>query len=147
MVYWKCIDSWKDQGIVIGQEGQQVLVKHGSAYVQVHPCRLELVERGTSFCDNDLIQKIDEIELDKTNSSKKEKYFCNPNKYSGRPVKCDTGGTEDCSNLQQHKDQSEMNTEKQRFINSMESGKMVSTSSQNSKPMFDICQWAVRNRK
>ena len=40
--YWR-----KDQsdchgpGIVIGKDGQQVLVKHGGMYIRVHPCRLQ----------------------------------------------------------------------------------------------------------
>ena len=43
-VYYKrSSDSkWKGPGTVIGQDGQQVLVKHGSVYVRVHPCRLML---------------------------------------------------------------------------------------------------------
>ena len=34
--------EWKGPGTAIGQEGQQVLVKHGSVYIRVHPCRLML---------------------------------------------------------------------------------------------------------
>ena len=34
--------QWKGPEIVIGQDGQQVLVKPGSSYVRVHPCRLML---------------------------------------------------------------------------------------------------------
>jgi hypothetical protein len=34
--------QWKGPGTVIGQDGQQVLVKHGATYVRVHPCRLML---------------------------------------------------------------------------------------------------------
>ena len=43
-VFYKRKDSkeWKGPGKVIGQDGQQVLVKHGSTYVRVHPCRLTL---------------------------------------------------------------------------------------------------------
>ena len=43
-VFYKRKDSkeWKGPGKVIGQDGQQVLVKHGSTYVRVHPCRLAL---------------------------------------------------------------------------------------------------------
>ena len=43
-VYYKRKDSreWKGPGKVIGQDGQQVLVKHGSTYVRVHPCRVML---------------------------------------------------------------------------------------------------------
>ena len=36
--------QWKSQVSVLGQDGQQVLVKHGSHYICVHPCRLT-VER------------------------------------------------------------------------------------------------------
>ena len=34
--------KWKGPGKVLGQDGQQVLVKYGSHYVRVHPCRLAL---------------------------------------------------------------------------------------------------------
>ena len=45
-VYYKRQDSknWKGPGVVLGQEGQQVLVKHGGVYIRVHPCRLSLVK-------------------------------------------------------------------------------------------------------
>ena len=33
-------NKWFGPGSVIGQEGQQVLIKHGSTYVRVHPCRI-----------------------------------------------------------------------------------------------------------
>ena len=41
-MYYKRNDSskWKGPGTVLGQEGQQILVKHGRVYVRVHPCRL-----------------------------------------------------------------------------------------------------------
>ena len=35
-------NEWKGPWTVIGQDGQQVLVKHGGSYVRVHPCRLLL---------------------------------------------------------------------------------------------------------
>ena len=34
---------WKGPGTVIGQDEQQVLVKHSSSYVRVHPCQLQLI--------------------------------------------------------------------------------------------------------
>ena len=45
-VYYKRLDSksWKGPGVVLGQEGQQVLVKHGGVYIRVHPCRLSLAK-------------------------------------------------------------------------------------------------------
>ena len=44
IVYYKRNSSneWKGPGTVIGQDGQQVLVKHGGSYVRVHLCRLLL---------------------------------------------------------------------------------------------------------
>ena len=41
-VYYKRNDSrkWKGPGKVIGQDSQQVLIKHGGMYVRVHPCRV-----------------------------------------------------------------------------------------------------------
>ena len=34
--------QWKSLVSFLGQDGQQVLVKHGSHYTCVHPCRLTL---------------------------------------------------------------------------------------------------------
>ena len=39
--------EWHGPGIVIGQTGQQVFIKHGSFYIRVHPCRLQLVKEAT----------------------------------------------------------------------------------------------------
>ena len=33
---------------MIGQDNQQVLVKHGSIYIHVNPCRLRLVNQDSS---------------------------------------------------------------------------------------------------
>ena len=33
---------WRGPRKVLGQDGQQVLVKYGSRYVRVHPCRITL---------------------------------------------------------------------------------------------------------
>ena len=44
-VYYKRATEtrWRGPAVVLGQDGQQVLVKHGGIYVRVHPCRLSLV--------------------------------------------------------------------------------------------------------
>ena len=43
MYYKRANDRrWKGLASVLGQDGQQVLVKHGSHYIRVHPCRLTL---------------------------------------------------------------------------------------------------------
>ena len=41
-VYYKRANSkrWRGPGRVLGRDGQQVLVKHGSTYIRVHTCRL-----------------------------------------------------------------------------------------------------------
>ena len=43
-VYYKRDSSkaWHGPGKVLGQDGQQVLIKHGSYYIRVHPCRIRL---------------------------------------------------------------------------------------------------------
>jgi len=52
-VYYKRKDSdaWHGPGTVLGQDGQQVLIKHGSYYVRVHPCRVKLVNFATPRSD------------------------------------------------------------------------------------------------
>ena len=44
IIYYKRKDnsSWSGPASVIGKDGQQVLVKHGSRYIRVHPCNLQL---------------------------------------------------------------------------------------------------------
>ena len=39
--------QWHGPATVIGQVDQQVFVKHGSFYIRVHPCRLQLVKEAT----------------------------------------------------------------------------------------------------
>ena len=40
--YWRNNSTeWHGPAVVIGRDGQQVLVKHGGYYVRVHPCRLQ----------------------------------------------------------------------------------------------------------
>ena len=50
IVYYKRNDGneWKGPGTVIGRDGKQVLVKHGSNYVRVHVCRLASSTRQDS---------------------------------------------------------------------------------------------------
>ena len=45
-VYYKRDDAaqWHGPATVIGQINQQVFVKHGSFYVRVHPCRMQLIK-------------------------------------------------------------------------------------------------------
>jgi transposase InsO family protein len=42
-VYYKRKDrkEWHGPGVVIGQDGKQILVRHGGIYVRVHECRLQ----------------------------------------------------------------------------------------------------------
>ena len=64
-VYYKRNDSneWHGPGTVLGQDGQQILIKHSSYYVRVHPCRVKLIN-----CQHS------DIQLDNTNhTEQKEK--------------------------------------------------------------------------
>ena len=49
-VYYKRKDSreWHGPAVVLGQDGQQVLVKHGEVYMRVHPCRLNPIKKAAS---------------------------------------------------------------------------------------------------
>ena len=49
-VYYKRLDArrWRGPAIVLGKDGQQVLLKHGGYYIRVHPCRLRLVQESIS---------------------------------------------------------------------------------------------------
>ena len=40
LIYYKHdnSDKWKKPGRVIGQDGQQVFVRHGGTHVRIHPC-------------------------------------------------------------------------------------------------------------
>ena len=53
-VYYKRMDckKWKGPGKVIGQESQQILIKHGGIYVRVHPCRVMLEKESESTQSN-----------------------------------------------------------------------------------------------
>ena len=48
-VHYKREDAtqWHGPATVIGQTDQQVFLKHGSFYIRVHPCRLQLVKEAT----------------------------------------------------------------------------------------------------
>ena len=64
-VYYKWKDdAWKVPGTVIGQEGNQILVKHGSVYIRVHPCHLKLKN------ENQTLDKV--IDRDVSNQITKE---------------------------------------------------------------------------
>ena len=43
----KNFKGWKGPGVVLGQDGQFVLIRHGGAYYRVHPCQL-MKEKVTS---------------------------------------------------------------------------------------------------
>lgn len=52
---------WRDKStechgpaVVIGRDGQQVLVKHGGQYVRVHPCRLQLANDDANIPENNV---------------------------------------------------------------------------------------------
>ena len=49
--------KWRGPAKVLGQDGQQVLLKYGGYYTRSHPCRLKLVDRNATtsrLCDTNL---------------------------------------------------------------------------------------------
>lgn len=43
----KNVKGWKGPGVVLGQDGQMVLVRHGGIYYKVHPCQMmKVTEHG-----------------------------------------------------------------------------------------------------
>ena len=46
IVYYKRNDCsrWRGPGKVLGQDGSQVLIRHGGVYVRVHPCRVMMAK-------------------------------------------------------------------------------------------------------
>ena len=68
-VYYKRMDSrkWKGPGKVIGHDAQQILIKHGSIFVRVHPCRVLLDKR----CTETTYEKIETETLSPENNEKK----------------------------------------------------------------------------
>ena len=58
-VYYKRANDkkWKGPGTVLGQDGQQILVKHGSVYIRVHPCRICL-ERSAKYISTPNEEKV-----------------------------------------------------------------------------------------
>ena len=75
----KDIPTWKGPGTVIGPDGQQVMIKHGSTYVRVHPCNIQL--KNISHINNSNIHNtfenennLFEINHDDSVMSKSSKY-------------------------------------------------------------------------
>lgn len=44
----KNFKGWKGPGVVLGQEGQFVLIRHGGAFYRVHPCHLMKLKQDVS---------------------------------------------------------------------------------------------------
>ena len=60
---------WKGPGTVIGQDGQQVLVKHSSSYVRVHPCQLQLIN---NMEENELVRRESKLKEQENQIKKKD---------------------------------------------------------------------------
>ena len=71
-LYFKKINEkrWRGPGKVLGQDGQQVLVKYGSSYVRVHSCQLSLTRNANNSLNPTAVQKSTELSQvkDKHNS-------------------------------------------------------------------------------
>ena len=65
-VYFKRIDSseWKGPGIVIGQDGAVIFVRHGGTYVRVHQSRIQKIDKPSECKIEE--NRPSECEIDKT---------------------------------------------------------------------------------
>ena len=48
---------WRDPGKVLGQDGQQVLVKYGSNYAKGNPCQMSLARNASDNWNSNTVQK------------------------------------------------------------------------------------------
>ena len=71
--------EWHGPAKVLGQDGQQVLVKHGSYYVRIHPCRLRLTQQSKIYSGPDSTSVSETKKVD--NQTKEDK--------KNQPEKCD----------------------------------------------------------
>ena len=49
--------GWKGPGVVLGQDEQYVLVRHGGAYYRVHPCQFMKIHDARKPCSSDTSTK------------------------------------------------------------------------------------------
>ena len=68
-VYYDRMDSreWHGPAKVLGQDDQQVLIKNGSTYIRVHPCRLQLINQNSENNQHALTSPCISNENDKHN--------------------------------------------------------------------------------
>ena len=78
-VYFKRLNEkcWKGPAVVLGQDGQQILVKHGSTYVRVHPCRLCLEDKSRLSS-----RQMPEVKVPTDDQSKSEDKQSNVNDFT-----------------------------------------------------------------
>ena len=53
----KNFKEWKGPGVVLGQDGEYVLVHHGGAYYHVDPCKLMKIHDARKSCSSDTSTK------------------------------------------------------------------------------------------
>ena len=53
----KNFKGWKSPGVVLGQDGKYVLVRHRGAYYRVHPCQLMNIHDARKPCSSDTSTK------------------------------------------------------------------------------------------
>ena len=75
-------NEWRGPATVIGHINQQVFVKHGSFYIRVHPCRLQLVKQASRSTDPVIPTATTEEETIKTNHNNKDSSSTNPHNIS-----------------------------------------------------------------
>ena len=80
--------KWRGPAKVLGQDGQQVLLKYGSYYTRSHPCRLKLSDRNvasSSLGNLDMSTTFDKSSLVSDSSDDEEAIPCSSDPHSEKP--------------------------------------------------------------
>jgi len=86
-VYYKRKESneWKGPGNVLGQDSQQVLIKHGSYYVGVHPCSIKLVHQESNVAqlekDASIVEEYENEESTVETNGRQQSKLIIPSQY------------------------------------------------------------------
>ena len=132
-VYYKRMDSkcWKGPATVLGQDGKQVLIKHGGSYVRVHPCRVSLVKQ-TSYSKqkkdsetNSIHSNLDD-DSEKSEDSESENSERNLDNSDN-----DTSEDEDSSNNDQNANQNSSEEDRENPDSNDESSNSTENDSEN----------------
>ena len=136
-VYYKrrSDNTWKGPAAVIGQESQQVLVKHGSTYVRMHPCSLRLKKEADNFNIDVQLNQEDQVE-DNSNTTNHDEL---DESEENNPVGDDNVNNDDINDIRNVVNAVEEN-ESKNSIKSHKSGKQAEIPKVKDKVKFKTAE-------